>query len=615
MKFKKAVSVILMLAVVLSSFAAMGGFAVNAADTGTNLVSNGDFENTDTSAWKTTVENTFERVSSDSTFAFKGGSYVGKLTQSGSEQTWLYQSFNLPKGTYTLKFSCFTNASEHLFGVYKSDSVFNETTLVQYDSFESLNGNNYSSTTFRLNGTSSYIDNGNACRKNTYVFTVTENNATVSFAIRPSASNSGKVLYLDDVSLTKVKTELVNGDFEDGTNGWSVTEGKTAATFQTVSAVQDDKHKDINITNNAGYFVTGGIDTWLYQGVKLAAGEYTWEFHIDLYGTHNMVGAYKSKSGIGTAAALITADTFTAVKDDGTVSSAFKNDNSKYIFSGGQNNWHYTITYKFTLTAETDVYFAIRGNGGGCQYIDNMTLIKTETKLVNGTFDTDTNGWNVTPGDGASLTAEEESELTLAKGKAAKLVNNGKTAWMYQAIKLNAGTYTWEFTTEAFNNSYSFIVGVYRDSTFGKDTLIQGTVKSHAANNVWRNVDCRSENGDYMGPGGAKRYNKYIFTLEDETVVYLAVRTNANSGATLYVDNMTLTLDLKNGDANYDATVDICDMIRIKKMIANKDCNVGGDCNDDGKLDSTDLTLLRKYLLLGTWAEETETPNSINLQD
>ena len=167
-------------------------------------------------------------------------------------------------------------------------------------------------------------------------------------------------------------TSLVNGNFEDGTIGWSVT--GTGATFKTVSGVQNENHKDVKITGKAGYFETKDINTWLYQGVKLSAGKYTWDFRIDLYGTHNMVGAYTSLDGIGKSSNLIVADEFKATNDSGVVSSAFKKDTNDYRISLGQGNSHYTVSYTFTLSETTDVYFAIRGNGGACQYIDNMKV-------------------------------------------------------------------------------------------------------------------------------------------------------------------------------------------------------------------------------------------------
>lgn len=160
--------------------------------------------------------------------------------------------------------------------------------------------------------------------------------------------------------------------------------------------------------------------------------------------------------------------------------------------------------------------------------------------LVNGGFDSNTDGWTVTADSGASLTAATDSSSgTLTNGNAAKLVNAGKTAWLYQAIKLQAGTYIWEFTTDAANAG-NFIVGVYNDSVFGSSSLIKGDVQSHAKTTSWANLEYRSGNGDYMGPGSSHRYNKYTFVLENETVVYLAVRSNANNGATLFADNMTL---------------------------------------------------------------------------
>lgn len=215
--------------------------------------------------------------------------------------------------------------------------------------------------------------------------------------------------------------------------------------------------------------------------------------------------------------------------------------------------------------------------------------------LVNGGFDSNTDGWKVTADSGASLTAATDSNSsTLTKGNAAKLVNAGKTAWLYQAIKLQAGTYIWEFTTDTAD-AKSFIIGVYNNEVFDKNSLIQGTVQSHAKTTSWADLEYRSANGDYQGPGSAHRYNKYTFVLEDETVVYLAVRSNANNGATLFADNMTLnkvkTLDTTLYD--FDSNGQFDDSFVVSD--SNQSSSMKVQTVDSGDTNHNNVLTLPKY--------------------
>lgn len=622
MKFKKAVSVILMLAVVLSSFAAMGGFAVSASES-TNLITNGGFDS-DTTGWNVTGSN--GNVESTSTGSLNSNLADGNVAKFLPKGDWLYQSIELKKGEYVLKFNAFATGNI-FFGVY-NDSVFSADSIIKYTAYSSVNheGTVITSGGYGHNDVPyAYYEDGNANRKISYTFVLNES-TTVYIAFK---TYRAKTLYLDNVSLEKVKTELVNGDFETG--DLTGFENASGSKIEIVNAKKYETDTT-TFTGYAAYMPGGAADkaNTLLQKVTLKPGTYTWSFDVDLItvntqGWNFMFGVYTgltsggvgygSKTSIGTATGKYT---------DGTNCGAINtNDFNGFYLSYGNKDLtkNASLTVTFTLEDTTVVYFDVRTSVNARAYVDNMTLIRTETELVNGDFEDGTIGWNVTPAGGATLTAVDatsDSGLTWAKGKAARLVtNNGTTAWMYQKIKLAAGTYTWEFTTENLTN-HLYVVGVYNSATFGKDTLISGTVvNSHPADTKgWRNdLKLQSTGNAYEGAGKAKRYNKYTFELTEETVVYLALRTNATTDATLYVDNMILTLELNNGDANYDGTVDIRDMIRIKKMIADNGYNVGGDCNDDGKLDSTDLASLRKYLLLGAWTDNAATANSISLVD
>lgn len=69
-------------------------------------------------------------------------------------------------------------------------------------------------------------------------------------------------------------------------------------------------------------------------------------------------------------------------------------------------------------------------------------------------------------------------------------------------------------------------------------------------------------------------------------------RTNVHDGAISFSD-------YKAGDVNGNNTVNITDLVRLKKYHAQDDVRIstGSDINIDGKVDSADLVLLRSILL------------------
>lgn len=56
------------------------------------------------------------------------------------------------------------------------------------------------------------------------------------------------------------------------------------------------------------------------------------------------------------------------------------------------------------------------------------------------------------------------------------------------------------------------------------------------------------------------------------------------------------------GDANHDEKVDILDLIRTKKMLANGSSEfVSADIDSNGRLEAADLGFVRKWLLCNDW--------------
>ncbi|MBR2489809.1 MAG: dockerin type I repeat-containing protein [Clostridia bacterium] len=56
------------------------------------------------------------------------------------------------------------------------------------------------------------------------------------------------------------------------------------------------------------------------------------------------------------------------------------------------------------------------------------------------------------------------------------------------------------------------------------------------------------------------------------------------------------------GDLNRDGAVNVLDLVRTKKFIANAETSfINGDINSDGKLTADDMTYLRKWMITGAW--------------
>ena len=569
LNYKRIISIVVSVSLILSILI-LPKTVLATSTQSDNLIQNGDFETGDITGFRPnqnisvvdTSSTSGVSINSYNAFFTEGNELIKEISLPSGDYVWQFDVNFKSNGGYSVVFDVYNGLANN--NAYGSKTSFGETTNISLMNLNTGASSSAIASNGGGNGHRINVNNGTFSYKVTEKFTITEQK-TVYLSIRAGA---GDFVYIDNMTLTKkveLPTELQNGDFENGTTGWNVTEGTTAGTFDIVNATQSDAHS-INITNNAGYFVTGGPDTWLYQGVKLAAGEYTWKFHLDLCGTHNMVGAYTSKSGIGTGASLITADTFTAVNDVGTTSAGFKKDANDYRISLNKDNYHYTVTYVFTLTEETDVYFAIRGNGGACQYIDNMSLVKTpviSTKLVNGDFETrDLTGFE-NPTDSAIKvvnTAEVSGDATTFTGYAAYMPGGAadKANTLLQKVKLPAGRYNWSFDVDLVVKSggWNFLFGVYTDLAntgvgYGSNKSIGTASGTKKSGDSVTNITANGKNGFYISYGGAATLNANLnveFTLTEETVVYFDIRTAATARS--YIDNMSLVLntELINGD-------------------------------------------------------------------
>lgn len=209
-----------------------------------------------------------------------------------------------------------------------------------------------------------------------------------------------------------INTELlINGDFEQGENGWqavnlSLKDSTPDAIFEVVDKPQFDHiitEQDELIKGNYAVFRAGDIRTWLTlkSGIYLPAGEYVWSFAVKSYSTHIMFGMYSSDE-VGCDDRLIVAEKGSSRVD--TLGNSWNDTNDFVIVNGKyQMEWnkeqiprYNTVLYRFILKRPTTVFPAIRGRaesstvGGvpvGLQplYIDGMSVkcIKEyETQLI-----------------------------------------------------------------------------------------------------------------------------------------------------------------------------------------------------------------------------------------
>ena len=64
--------------------------------------------------------------------------------------------------------------------------------------------------------------------------------------------------------------------------------------------------------------------------------------------------------------------------------------------------------------------------------------------------------------------------------------------------------------------------------------------------------------------------------------------------------NISFATDYVKGDVNSDDNADVKDLVRLKKYVAQTEYNINklaADINNDGKINSEDLTSMRQYLL------------------
>ena len=85
---------------------------------------------------------------------------------------------------------------------------------------------------------------------------------------------------------------------------------------------------------------------------------------------------------------------------------------------------------------------------------------------------------------------------------------------------------------------------------------------------------------------------------------FAAGRRDGAATHTVKVANLTVTQPIATvlGDVNHDLDINVCDLVRLKKYMADNSVTIhweAADCNEDGIVDEVDLAELRKIILRG----------------
>lgn len=190
-------------------------------------------------------------------------------------------------------------------------------------------------------------------------------------------------------------------------------------------------------------------------------------------------------------------------------------------------------------------------------------------------------------------------------------------------------------SNKILNNGYSTAVSVSADFPCGGMQGVLSYNKSKAAyTDYWINSDISNRNqpeksvvesdgkltfsllGDVRN-GISGNWIDFLFKSEKEI---FAEDISISKFKGVVLDNVVTATEIVEfvtyGDTNEDNLIDIRDIVRLKKYIAQNETaknRKSADCNADSKIDSGDLALLRKYLLgyIGTTLGTAENEKSI----
>jgi len=305
---------------------------------------NGDFETGDNTGWS------IHQSTAITGGAAHGGSYGAHLKGNGGWGGMLTQTIGVKAGqSYILSFWMKVNANGANFMV-KADDDSGEVLISGW---------------FDTAAASDWV-------QKTFEFTATTNVAFIN--ICGAGNNTAEDLYVDDFTLSEksaTPTQLVNGDFEDGTNGWSIggntalfTEGYSGSSSLLLShgsAWGEAAYQVIALEKNTDYTLT-----WYSKRVS---GEGT--YMVSIMNEANFDQKVTTVEG---------QNWFNQTSSEWT--------KSEYVFNTGE-------------FSEIRLKFCPETAGAGSFLVDAITLTKageapadpTGNLIKNGNFESGTNDW------------------------------------------------------------------------------------------------------------------------------------------------------------------------------------------------------------------------------
>jgi len=265
---------------------------------------------------------------------------------------------------------------------------------------------------------------------------------------------SNREVYMDDWTLTKVGSTptpppsdpgsgtegvLVNGDFENGTNGFSTS---STAKFEVIADPD-------NAANHILHVVGGATGGGYHQQVNVAKNtDYVWTFRMKDLGNTNT-------TRICVHPASNWSSLITAVTEDSTQAYSALNSDSTASIATYDKTWQ-TFTIKFNSGENTAVKLWHNMWASNREvYMDDWTLAKAaggsddpgadvNAEIKNGDFEKGLENWTTT----SQIKAEVVTDEVHGGEKALKL--GAKSAWnnafLYQEVAVKKNTdYVWSF--------------------------------------------------------------------------------------------------------------------------------------------------------------------------
>lgn len=414
------------------------------------------------------------------------------------------------------------------------------------------------------------------------------NNETVFLNFELMANNRDR--YFDDVCIYKAPATnvITNGDFENGYAG--IIKDK----WVSGEVIADPDNYGNHILK------AGNINGVLWNEVKVEANTtYIWTFRAknDISSSGGNTTVYvrpvgdDSTSLITNFSTSSTANVYANLWNSGGVFSTFNGAWATYsvVFNSGSNT-SVRLIHQDTVK-------------GRIVYFDNWSLKKLSSvsNFVNAGFEDGTTDY-----EAVNVIATPVSEDVHGGSKALKLegTSNGTfKQYFYKTVAVEKNTdYVWSFYFDG-NNASAKLLGV---TTFDGKQLLPSFLRTAgykiAEDITFPTLRDASDIHKWHESLYTEGWTKYsvIFNSGDNDYVRLCIDM-INQDRSGITDDWALSkYYFTQGDANNDGTIDSLDLTSVRKILLDRApeyFKTGADYNGDGKVGLVDLVKLKKTLL------------------